>query len=108
MKKEEKEDPYLVAAFKDPEISRAFSEMTTNAANIMKYQDNPKVLEVVGRMIGNYQGDPDLLEALSDPEFSAAFYDIATNPANLVKYQYNLKVMKFFTKMAQIMSPSGI
>ena len=107
MKKEEK-DPYLVAAFKDSEISRAFSEITTNAANIMKYQDNPKVLEIVGRMICNYQGDPDLLEALSDPEFSAAFYDIATNPANLMKYQYNLKFMKFFTKMAQIMSPSGI
>ena len=108
MKKEEKEDPYLVAAFKDSEISRAFSEITTNAANIMKYQDNPKVLEVVGRMICNCPGDPDLMEALSDPEFSAAFYDIATNPANIAKYQYNLKVMKFFTKMAQIMSPCGI
>ena len=36
-------DPEMMAAFADPEVAAAFKDISTNPANIMKYQNNPKV-----------------------------------------------------------------
>ena len=36
-------DPEMMAAFADPEVAAAFKDISANPANIMKYQNNPKV-----------------------------------------------------------------
>lgn len=43
-------DPELMEALNDPEIAKAFGEITSNPANLMKYQNNPKVMKVVTKM----------------------------------------------------------
>merc|ERR1712203_714823 len=36
-------DPELLESLSDPEVAAAFEDITSNPANIMKYQGNPKV-----------------------------------------------------------------
>ena len=43
-------DPELMEALNDPEVAKAFGEITSNPANLMKYQNNPKVMKVVTKM----------------------------------------------------------
>lgn len=55
------QDPELLSAFQDPEVSKAFQDVATNPANMSKYQNNPKVQEVINKMakkFGGGQGDP--------------------------------------------------
>ena len=45
-------DPDLMNAFSDPEIGAALKDISTNPANIMKYQNNPKVMAMINKMAG--------------------------------------------------------
>jgi len=49
-------DPELMAAFSDPEVMAAFKDISSNPANIMKYQGNPKVMNLVTKMAGKMGG----------------------------------------------------
>ena len=42
--------------FQDPEVSQAFQEISTNPANIAKYQDNPKVQALINKIAGKMGG----------------------------------------------------
>lgn len=43
-------DPELAAAFKDPETMAAFSDITSNPANIINYQNNPKLMNLITKI----------------------------------------------------------
>ena len=45
-----------VSAFADPEVAAAFKDISSNPANIMKYQNNPKVMNLVTKMAGKMGG----------------------------------------------------
>merc|ERR1719239_1913653 len=49
-------DPDLLAAMSDPEVAKAFQDITSNPANIMKYQGNPKVMALLTKMAGKMGG----------------------------------------------------
>ncbi|KRT80022.1 Anaphase-promoting complex subunit 3 protein [Oryctes borbonicus] len=54
------QDPEIMAAFQDPDVAAAFQDISTNPANFIKYQNNPKiktVLEKLSSKIGpNFPG----------------------------------------------------
>ncbi|KAI4461377.1 hsc70-interacting protein [Holotrichia oblita] len=56
------QDPEIMAAFQDPDVAAAFQDISTNPANFIKYQNNPKiksVLEKLSSKIGpNFPGFP--------------------------------------------------
>lgn len=45
-------DPEMMAAMKDPETSAALMDIMQNPMNIMKYQNNPKVLKLMQKLQG--------------------------------------------------------
>merc|ERR1719412_2054610 len=49
-------DPEMMAAFSDPEVAAAFKDISSNPANIMKYQNNPKVMALVNKMASKMGG----------------------------------------------------
>jgi len=49
-------DPEMMAAFSDPEVATAFKDISSNPANIMKYQNNPKVMALVTKMASKMGG----------------------------------------------------
>jgi len=49
-------DPEMMAAFSDPEVAAAFKDISSNPANIMKYQNNPKVMALVNKMASKFGG----------------------------------------------------
>lgn len=44
------QDPEIMAAFQDPEVAAAFQDISRNPANIMKYQANPKIKNIMAKM----------------------------------------------------------
>ena len=50
-------DPELLAAFQDPEVAAAFQDISTNPGNMAKYQNNPKVMALITKMMGKFGGD---------------------------------------------------
>merc|ERR1712241_959817 len=50
------QDPELMAAFQDPEVAAAFQDISTNPANMAKYQNNPKVMQLINKMMGKFGG----------------------------------------------------
>ncbi len=40
----------------DPEVAQAFQEISANPANIAKYQNNPKVQEVIEKLSKKFGG----------------------------------------------------
>merc|ERR1712128_248795 len=46
----------MMAAFSDPEVAAAFKDISSNPANIMKYQSNPKVMALVNKMASKMGG----------------------------------------------------
>ena len=49
----------ILCLFQDPEVAAAFQDVSTNPANISKYQNNPKVQKVINKMatkFGMFQG----------------------------------------------------
>merc|ERR1719376_1953872 len=49
-------DPELLAAFSDPEVSAAFQDISSNPANMAKYQNNPKVMALINKMATKFGG----------------------------------------------------
>ncbi|KAK6172941.1 hypothetical protein SNE40_016495 [Patella caerulea] len=47
-------DPEIMAAFQDPEVMAAFQDVSANPANISKYQNNPKVQQVINKMANRF------------------------------------------------------
>ena len=45
-----------MAAFQDPEVAAAFQDISTNPANMAKYQNNPKVMQLINKMMGKFGG----------------------------------------------------
>lgn len=45
----------ILNAFKDPEVAAAFQDILANPANVVKYQNNPKIMNIVGK-IGSAMG----------------------------------------------------
>ena len=46
----------ILLAFSDPEVAAAFKDISANPANIMKYQNNPKVMALVTKMASKMGG----------------------------------------------------
>lgn len=53
------QDPELMEAFQDPEVAAAFQDISTNPANISKYQNNPKVQNLMKKMMSNFGAPED-------------------------------------------------
>lgn len=49
-------DPEVQAAFQDPEVSAAFIDITSNPTNILKYQKNPKVMNLINKVASKFGG----------------------------------------------------
>ncbi|XP_049836678.1 putative protein FAM10A4 [Schistocerca gregaria] len=49
-------DPDIVEAFKDPELAAAFRDISTNPANMVKYQNNPKVVAAMEKLTAKFSG----------------------------------------------------
>ncbi|XP_015123873.1 putative protein FAM10A4 isoform X2 [Diachasma alloeum] len=49
-------DPEVSAAFQDPEVSAAFVDISSNPANILKYQGNPKVMALINKVASKFGG----------------------------------------------------
>lgn len=45
----------LLDAFKDPEVAAAFQDIMSNPANVVKYQSNPKIMNIISK-IGSAMG----------------------------------------------------
>ena len=45
-----------MAAFSDPEVAAAFRDITSNPANMAKYQNNPKVMQLINKMASKFGG----------------------------------------------------
>ena len=42
--------------FQDPEVSAALQDISSNPANIAKYQDNPKIKSIIEKMTAKFGG----------------------------------------------------
>ncbi|XP_034951976.1 putative protein FAM10A4 [Chelonus insularis] len=49
-------DPEVAEAFQDPEVSAAFMDISSNSANIFKYQKNPKIMNLVNKVLSKFVG----------------------------------------------------
>eukprot|EP00069_Balaena_mysticetus_P015592 bmy_09272T0 len=56
-------DPEILAAMQDPEVMTAFQDVPQNLANMLKYQSNPKVVNLISKssakLGGQAQGPSD-------------------------------------------------
>lgn len=49
-------DPEIMQAFQDPELAAAFQDISANPANIIKYQNNPKVSAIITKLAAKFGG----------------------------------------------------
>ncbi|PNF21298.1 hypothetical protein B7P43_G02127 [Cryptotermes secundus] len=49
-------DPEIMQAFQDPELAAAFQDISANPANIIKYQNNPKVSAIITKLASKFGG----------------------------------------------------
>lgn len=49
-------DPEVLTAMQDPEIMAAFQDVAQNPANISKYEGNPKVMNLIGKLSTKFGG----------------------------------------------------
>lgn len=49
-------DPDVLLAFQDPEVAEAFKEICANPSNVLKYQNNPKIMALINKMASKYGG----------------------------------------------------
>ncbi|XP_077254368.1 hsc70-interacting protein [Temnothorax americanus] len=49
-------DPDVLQAFEDPEVAEAFKEISTNPSNVLKYQNNPKIMGLINKMASKFGG----------------------------------------------------
>ncbi|XP_038612129.1 hsc70-interacting protein [Tachyglossus aculeatus] len=51
-------DPEVLAAMQDPEVMVAFQDVAQNPANMSKYQNNPKVMNLISKLSAKFGGQP--------------------------------------------------
>ncbi|KAF3813809.1 hypothetical protein GH733_017788, partial [Mirounga leonina] len=56
-------DPEVLAAMQDPEVMVAFQDAAQNPANMSKYQSNPKVMNLISKLLAKFGG-----KVKSDPK----------------------------------------
>nr|XP_012223873.1 PREDICTED: putative protein FAM10A4 [Linepithema humile] len=49
-------DPDVLQAFQDPEVAEAFRDISTNPMNVLKYQNNPKIMALINKMASKFGG----------------------------------------------------
>ena len=49
-------DPEVLAAMQDPEVMAAFQDVAQNPANMSKYQNNPKVMNLISKLSAKFGG----------------------------------------------------
>ncbi|XP_059227188.1 hsc70-interacting protein-like [Mustela nigripes] len=49
-------DPEVLAAMQDPEVMVAFQDVAQNPANMLKYQSNPKVMNLISKLSAKFGG----------------------------------------------------
>ncbi|KAE8611225.1 hypothetical protein XENTR_v10012375 [Xenopus tropicalis] len=49
-------DPEVLAAMQDPEVMAAFQDVAQNPANMSKYQNNPKVMNLITKLSSKFGG----------------------------------------------------
>ena len=49
-------DPEVLAAMQDPEVMVAFQDVAQNPANMSKYQNNPKVMNLISKFSAKFGG----------------------------------------------------
>lgn len=49
-------DPDIMEALKDPEVASALQDCMTNPSNIMKYANNPKIMNLLKKMSAGMGG----------------------------------------------------
>jgi suppressor of tumorigenicity protein 13 len=52
-------DPEISEALQDPEVMAAFKDLSTNPANFLKHQSNPKVAKLMAKMAAKMGGGPE-------------------------------------------------
>lgn len=59
--------------FQDPEVAAAFQDISTNPANIAKYQNNPKIQKLMKKMAQKFDAPPGAMdEEMGDVSGSAS------------------------------------
>lgn len=61
------QDPEIMTAFQDPEVAAAFQDISMNPANFIKYQSNPKIMNLVTKLSSKFAGS-----GMNIPGFSGA------------------------------------
>uniref|UniRef100_A0A8C0QSI7 ST13 Hsp70 interacting protein n=1 Tax=Chelonoidis abingdonii TaxID=106734 RepID=A0A8C0QSI7_CHEAB len=51
-------DPEVLAAMQDPEVMVAFQDVAQNPANMSKYQNNPKVMNLISKLSAKFGSQP--------------------------------------------------
>uniref|UniRef100_A0A8B9Z1L7 ST13 Hsp70 interacting protein n=1 Tax=Buteo japonicus TaxID=224669 RepID=A0A8B9Z1L7_9AVES len=51
-------DPEVLAAMQDPEVMVAFQDVAQNPANMSKYQNNPKVMNLISKLSAKFGSKP--------------------------------------------------
>ncbi|XP_070504337.1 hsc70-interacting protein 1-like [Chironomus tepperi] len=76
--------PDVMDAFNDPEIAAALQDVMSNPANIMKYQNNPKVMNLLKKFAGATGGFPGGMPGMGGmggfPNFPGAQTQTQTHP----------------------------
>ncbi|XP_011862548.1 PREDICTED: putative protein FAM10A4 [Vollenhovia emeryi] len=49
-------DPDVLQAFEDPEVAEAFKEISANPTNVLKYQNNPKIMALINKLASKFGG----------------------------------------------------
>ena len=55
----------IICHLQDPEVAAAFQDISTNPANISKYQSNPKIQKLIKKMSTKFEG-PEMGDAEMD------------------------------------------
>lgn len=61
-------DPEIMSVFQDPEVAAAFQDVSQNPANFAKYQNNPKIANVIGKLQNKFakSGGPQFPDGMPD------------------------------------------
>ncbi|EZA59068.1 hypothetical protein DMN91_008160 [Ooceraea biroi] len=49
-------DPDVLQAFQDAEVAEAFKDISANPMNVLKYQNNPKIMALINKMASKFGG----------------------------------------------------
>jgi len=64
----------------DPEVAAAFQDISAHPENIGKYKDNPKVQNLMKKMMSQFGGPADE-SSDSTPSFGGPSFDSSSKPA---------------------------